>query len=68
MGFRAVVCTLPTPVFGGYTNTTPVWMSNLRCRGRESSLEQCPFDGFGVDDCDQIGGEVLCASRKSLVK
>ncbi|XP_070176422.1 scavenger receptor cysteine-rich domain-containing protein DMBT1-like isoform X2 [Littorina saxatilis] len=30
----------------------PIWMDDLACSGRESSLASCPFKGWGEHDCD----------------
>ena len=39
-------------------NTTKVWMDNVKCTGKESSLLQCGSDGWGVYRCspnDYVG-------------
>lgn len=61
----AVVCSINNPlVFPLPEEDTPIWIDNVSCRGSESSLDQCSFDGFGVKSCPQIGGEVICAQRE----
>ncbi|XP_067665056.1 scavenger receptor cysteine-rich type 1 protein M130-like [Haliotis asinina] len=29
----------------------PIWMDNLGCRGNESHLQDCPFNGFAIQNC-----------------
>ncbi|KAJ7989797.1 hypothetical protein DPEC_G00308230 [Dallia pectoralis] len=40
----------PILAFFGPGNGT-IWMDNVGCTGRESSLTQCPHNGFGSHDC-----------------
>ena len=63
MGFRAAVCAVSRAQFG--RGTGPIWMDNLQCRGRETSLEDCPFNGWGIHSCTHIeDGGAICAIGK----
>ncbi|XP_034151064.1 deleted in malignant brain tumors 1 protein isoform X5 [Esox lucius] len=41
-----------------------IWMDDVRCTGRESSLTQCPHKGFGLSNCNHYedAGAVCSAS------
>ena len=41
-------------------------MDNLYCNGNETSLTQCPFDGWNVHDCtsNEVAG-VICETKQS---
>jgi hypothetical protein len=39
------------PAFFG-PGVDPIWMDDTLCTGSEARLVDCPFDGFGVDNCD----------------
>ncbi|XP_069108315.1 CD5 antigen-like [Argopecten irradians] len=37
--------------FGNDTDPGIIWMSGVQCDGTETSLVDCPFDGWGVGSC-----------------
>ncbi|XP_033729138.1 scavenger receptor cysteine-rich type 1 protein M160-like [Pecten maximus] len=37
--------------FGNETDPGLIWMGNVQCIGTETSLADCPFDGWGVSNC-----------------
>ncbi|NWI99388.1 SRCRL protein, partial [Crypturellus undulatus] len=40
----------------------PIWLDNVRCRGNESALLQCPAAPWGVTDCQhREDAAVVCA-------
>ena len=47
LGFVGAVTTFDAPPGQG-----PIWMDQVRCVGDEGQLIDCPFDGFGVNDCE----------------
>lgn len=38
----------------------PVWLSEVRCSGMESDLENCSTGPWAVNDCDQSDAAVIC--------
>ena len=43
----------------------PIWMDNVRCRGQEVALEECPFNDWGNHDCEhEEDASVICNGRQ----
>ncbi|XP_076317546.1 lysyl oxidase homolog 2-like [Tachypleus tridentatus] len=41
-----------------------IWMDNLFCFGHEKRLDECPFDGWGLTDCNsKEAAGVVCQER-----
>ena len=49
LGFLSATNALQSSQWG--TGDEPVWLSNVRCAGEESSLSQCQHDGWGSGTC-----------------
>ena len=45
--------------------TGQIWMDNLYCTGNETNIGDCPFPGWGVQNCNHFeDAGVRCANRK----
>lgn len=56
---NSAVAALSRAQFG--EGIVPILMDNVNCKGQETSLEMCPFDGWGIHNC--VHGEdagVIC--------
>nr|XP_055046925.1 deleted in malignant brain tumors 1 protein-like [Misgurnus anguillicaudatus] len=61
------------PVPQAYVGPTvgPIWMDNVACTGKELTLRDCSFTGWGVSSCvDGLYAGVICIRfvRKNVVK
>ena len=41
-----------------------IWLDNVGCSGSESSIENCPHNGWGIQNCDHgEDASVICSSK-----
>ena len=64
LGYIGVIQVYSSAAFGQGVGF--VWMSNVRCNGREEHLSDCTFSGWGVTpDCSHaMDAGVWCGSKK----
>ena len=49
LGYNGTAKAFINAAFGPGNGT--IWMSQVFCSGSESSLDQCPFNGWGINNC-----------------
>ncbi|XP_032085777.1 LOW QUALITY PROTEIN: lysyl oxidase homolog 2 [Thamnophis elegans] len=63
LGYVEAISWFPGSKYGKGEGT--IWLDNLYCTGRESSIAQCTSNGWGVSDCKHTEDvSVLCSEKR----
>ena len=66
LGYNGTIRASTNAEFGQGTGT--IWMNNVGCTGSESSLDQCLFNGWGINDCEHdCDAGVMCQGNMMCV-
>ena len=49
-----MLCLILSYRFPPASTSTPTWLDNVRCTGRENRLASCRHNGYGNEDCSHI--------------
>uniref|UniRef100_A0A6J0SI20 Lysyl oxidase homolog n=1 Tax=Pogona vitticeps TaxID=103695 RepID=A0A6J0SI20_9SAUR len=63
LGYMEAISWLPGSKYG--KGEGPIWMDNVYCTGRESTLAACSSNGWGVSDCKHTEDvSVVCSEKR----
>ncbi len=66
LNFVIVVIIITSYSFSQASSATRTWLDELRCRGTESRLIDCPANTIGDEDCSHLEDVALvCSAGKS---
>lgn len=65
LGFSQALAAPHGSYYGAGSDAVAILMDNVQCSGTEATLIDCPFKGWGINDCshDDDAG-VLCGGNK----
>ncbi|XP_073701089.1 galectin-3-binding protein B-like [Garra rufa] len=65
MGFPGAISAIPGGTYG--EGSGQIWLDEMKCKGSESSLSDCSFNGWGVTDCThKEDAGVVCEAGKNI--
>ena len=65
LGYEDAVCAITRSRFGQPPGNGTIWMDGVQCLGNEDVLDQCGFNGWGINSCNpRRRAGVVCEDGK----